>query len=114
MSLMDTMEAARVERGPRPTFVRVHTPPSSPNQCHIFAAPLFALRASVSSALSDTAALSVGLVILSPARLIQPSYEPRRAHLRRAHLRRAHRHSRPHTPHTASLRRDAFSGWGRS
>ncbi len=51
-----------------------------------------ALRASVSSALGDTTALSVGLVILT-ARPIQPSYEPRRAHLRRAH-HHAHPHSR--------------------
>ncbi len=47
-----------------------------------------ALPASVSSALGDTPALSVGLVILSPAR----SYE-----LSRGHLRRAHCYARPHT-----------------
>ncbi len=110
-----SMEAARVGRGPQPTFVWVHTSDSpsgtrvhprartsatfaclrafiSRALLHNVRAGSAALRASVSSALGDTAALSVGLVILSPVRPIQPSYEPRRAH-----LRHAHRHARPHT-----------------
>ncbi|TFK79249.1 hypothetical protein K466DRAFT_592479 [Polyporus arcularius HHB13444] len=115
MSLMDTMAAACAECDQQPTFVRVHTSTSpsrtrvhprahtsvvftclrvfrSRTSLHNVRAGCAALRASVSSALGDIAALSVDFVILSPARPIQPSYEPRRAH-----LPRAHRHARPHT-----------------